>query len=44
MAPRDYRKVDELRRVLSREVPLDERVREVPLGAGDRDAIALERD
>ena len=30
--------------MLSREVALDERVRKVPLGAGDRDAVALERD
>jgi hypothetical protein len=25
-------------------MPLDERVRQVPLGAGDRDAVALESD
>jgi hypothetical protein len=44
MAPRAYRTEEELRRVPSREVPLDERVGEIPLGAGNRDAIALERE
>src|SRR4029450_8019493 len=42
--PRAYRKEEELRRVLGcrRQVPVDERMRQVPLGAGDRDAVALE--